>query len=151
MPAGDEQHWLVQRRTWGVALQVLTVGFAVLLAILGGGKPPSTATNALIVIGVAAAQIGAAWAFSGEGKAHPALAERSVARLVGLASRARLAEARAQARFEETSRGQALHAEMGILSTEFSWISDGLVEAIEDWRTFHPKAVERAEARGNDQ
>jgi hypothetical protein len=136
----------LSRRFWGILLQAATVGFAVLLAVLGGGKEqPSKATNALIVVLVAVAQVGAGWAFSGEGKADPALAERSVSRLFQLASRAEQAEQKAQRDFESTVPEDPLHANMGILSTELSWIAEGLVQAIGDWRTFHPQAVGRAE------
>ncbi len=151
MGSAGRPTWLRSRRSWGVGLQLLTVAFAVLLAVVGGSdEPPSKATNAIIVMLVTAAQIGAAWAFSGDGKADPALAERSVGRLVHLAARAKQAEVRAQAAFETSGRTQVLHAEMGVLSTEFSWLSDGLIQAIDDWRTFHPQAVDRAERTGED-
>lgn len=137
---------LGSRRAIGIALLATTFGLSILLAVIQGAKkPPSQAVDAVIVILIAASQIGAAWVFSAEGKADPTLAERSVARLFHLAQRAGQAEARAQRAFESTSPSTALHAEMGMISTEFSWLEDGLIQAIGDWRVFHAQAVERAE------
>lgn len=152
MTLGDQALALLQKRkTWGVVMQVFTVAFAVLLALLGSeDKPPSKATNALIIVLIAGAQFGSAWAFGKDGKADPALAERSVSRLIGLAARARQAEIATQQAFEGTTRGQALRVELGVMATEFSWMSEGLLQAIEDWRTFHPDAVGRAEGTSAD-
>jgi len=112
------------------------------MALLQAG---SAATEAVIVILIIAAQIGAGWAFSADGKADPTLAERSVGRLFHLAQRAKRAGAKAQAAYESSGSEAQLHADMGILSVELSWIEDGLVQAIGDWRVFHAQAVERAE------
>jgi hypothetical protein len=142
---------LTGRRTWGIGLQVVPVIFAVVLAVLGSSKhPPSAAVSAVIVLVIAGTQVGAGWLFSTEGKADPTLAERSVGRLVHLATRAQLAEQGAQAAFESNITAKELHAEMGKLSVELSWLGDGLVEAVDDWRMFHPQAVERAERGDGD-
>jgi len=124
------------------------VGFAltVLLAFVGGAhKPASQATDAVIVILITLSQGGAAWVFSGQGRADPSHAQQSAARLAWLARRAHAAGVRAQQSFEGLSTGDELHSQMGVLSTEFSWLEDGLVLAIGDWRVFHPRAVQEAE------
>ena len=83
--------------------------------------------------------------FSGQGRADPSHAQQSSARLFWLARRAKDAGARAQHLFEGAPTELELHAQMGVLSTEFSWLEDSLVLAIDDWRVFHAQAVEEAE------
>ena len=39
---------------------------------------------------------------------------------------------------------------MGELSVHLSYLEEGYLNAIEDWRVFHPDAVEKAERREND-
>ena len=63
---------------------------------------------------IIAAQIGAAWAFSADGKADPTLAERSVGRLFHLAQRAKRAGSKAQASYESSGREEPLHADLAI-------------------------------------
>ena len=63
-------------------------------------------------------------------------------RLLKLANRAGQATKRVEYCFESNLPKTEIHAEMGILSTELSWIEDGLVESIEDWNLFHPVVVE---------
>jgi hypothetical protein len=39
---------------------------------------------------------------------------------------------------------------MGQLSVHLSYLEEGYIDAIEDWRVFHPDAVEKAERSEND-
>jgi len=39
---------------------------------------------------------------------------------------------------------------MGELSVNLSYLEEGYLNAIEDWRIFHPDAVEKAERSEND-
>jgi len=142
---------LQPRQRWGGALAAAGAGLTVLLAFLSNQtKPPAASTQALIALLAILAQLGSAWAFSGVGKADPGLAERSVARLVGLAVRASLAKAMAE-KCRETNPGvSAMRQAMGELSVNLSYLEEGYLNAIEDWRIFHPDAVEKAERSEND-
>lgn len=137
---------LSNRQLLGGALYCLGVGLSVLLAVVGGGsEPASEATDAVLVILIVLANGGAAWSFSGQGRADPSHAQQSAARLFLVARRAQVAEARAQRLFEGQATRSELHEAMGILSTEFSWIQDVLILSINDWRVFHADAVSAAE------
>ena len=39
---------------------------------------------------------------------------------------------------------------MGMMSVHLSYIEDGLIGAVDDWRVFHPYAVEQAEGSTDD-
>lgn len=121
-----------------------------LLAFLGSADvPPSRAQTVTLAILAITAQGGSVWAFSGHGKADPAHANRSSARLVQLAIRTHAAGAVAQAAFESTDNAAKLRTSLGILSTEFSWIEDGLTQSVLDWRAFHPDAAQLEEGEEN--
>lgn len=134
------------RKRWGSALALTGAVLTVLLAFLGNvDKPPSASTQALLAFLAILSQLGAAWTFSGEGKADPTLAERSVARLVRLAQRASGAKQQAEALTVRGTTAADLRDGMGHLSVHLSYLEDGYVDAINDWRTFHPTAVTAAE------
>jgi hypothetical protein len=144
---------LQPRQRWGGALAAVGAGLTVLLAFLSNQhKPPAASTQALIALLAILAQLGSAWAFSGVGKADPGLAERSVARLVGLATRASLAKAVAE-KCRGTNPGvpaSAIRQAMGELSVHLSYLEEGYLDAIDDWRVFHPDAVNKAERSEDD-
>jgi hypothetical protein len=146
LPRFSGRQWL------GTALLLVATGLTVLLAYLAGAKQaPSQAAQAELAALIIAAQLGAAWVFSGYGKADPSHAERSAARLFRLAQRARDCGHQTQELFEDrATQKHDLHAAMGIASTNFDWLQDGLIEAIGDWRVFHPRAVEQAEGNDDD-
>ena len=141
---------LQPRQRWGGALAAVGAGLTVLLAFLSNQtKPPAASTQALIALLAILAQLGSAWTFSGAGKADPGLAERSVARLVGLAARASLARAMAE-KFREASPGaSAMRQAMGEMSVHLSYLEEGYLNAVDDWRVFHPDAVKKAERSEN--
>ncbi len=139
------------RQRWGGLLATAGAGLTVLLAFLSNQtKPPAASTQALIALLAIFAQLGSAWAFAGVGKADPGLAERSVARLVGLAARASLARTMAEKCREENPGAPALRQAMGQLGVHLSYLEEGYIDAIDDWRVFHPEAVEKAERSDND-
>jgi hypothetical protein len=127
-------------------LAVVGAGLTVLLAFLGSvDEPPSASTQALIGFLAIMAQLGAAWVFSGEGKVDPTLAQRSVARLVRLARRAEGARREAELLAVKGIPAGHLREGVGHLSVHLSYLEEGYVDAIEDWRMFHPHAVDAAE------
>lgn len=133
-------------RKFGGALAVAGAGLTVLLAFVGNlHEPPSASMQAVIAFFAIVAQLGGAWTFSGEGKADPTLAERSVARLVGLARRSASARQQAETLSRRGTATSDLRDGVGHLSLHLSYIEEGFVEAIEDWRAFHPRAVMSAE------
>ena len=142
---------LQARQKWGGALAAVGAGLTVLLAFLSNRtQPPAASTQALIALLAIFAQLGSAWAFSGAGKADPGLAERSVARLVGLAARASLARAMAEKCREANPGAPAMRQAMGELSVQLSYLEEGYLNAIDDWRVFHPDAVKKAERSEDD-
>jgi hypothetical protein len=136
-------------RQWlGGALALIGAGLTVLLALVGNQtKPPPASTQALIAFLAILAQVGAAWAFAGDGKADPTLAQRCVARLIGLAQRAEAARLAAETLNEAGGSAADMKRAMGQMSVHLSYIEEGYVNAIEDWRVFHPGAVEKAEGK----
>jgi hypothetical protein len=139
------------RQRWGGLLAAAGAGLTVLLAFLSNQtKPPGASTQALIALLAILAQLGSAWTFAGAGKADPGLAERSVARLVGLATRASIARAMAEKCQEVNPGTPAMRQAMGQLSVHLSYLEEGYIDAIDDWRVFHPDAVEKAERSERD-
>ena len=141
---------LQPRQRWGALLAITGAGLTVLLAFLSNEtKPPGASTQALIALLAILAQFGSAWTFAGAGKADPGLAERSVGRLVGLANRASFARALAEKCQEANPGSPAMRQVIGQLSVHLSYLEEGYINAIEDWRIFHADAVEKAERSEN--
>jgi hypothetical protein len=84
---------------------------------------------------------------SGDGKADPGLARRSVGRLVALAARAEGARQVTEALRERGATASEMKQAVGQLSVHLSYIEEGYLDAIEDWRVFHPDAVKKAERK----
>jgi hypothetical protein len=96
----------------------------------------------LAVIAVFAQGI-AAFLFAGHGKAQPAYAQRAVSRLLGLAERSNNATVIASASFESKSVTPTQRRDdLGFLSSELSWISEGLRDAVADWIAINEPLVE---------
>lgn len=134
------------RRRAGGALVISGAGLTVLLAFVGNvDEAPSASTQALLAFFAIAAQLGGAWTFSGEGRADPTLAQRSVSRLVRLAQRTAAARGQAEGLTTRGAGSEELRDGMGHLSVHLSYIEEGTVDAVEDWRVFHPRAVRTAE------
>lgn len=141
--------WLKQfkPRQWlGGVLALAAAGLTVVITFLGSQtKPPTSATQAVLAFFAICAQVGSVWAFSGVGKADPGLAERSVAHLYKLAARASAAKDLAELSTERQYALVALRKVIGELSVHLSYLEEGYIDAIDDWRIFHPDAVARAE------
>ena len=136
---------------WGALLSLFGIGLTVLLAFLGNKQtPPAASTQALIALLAILAQLGAAWVFSGDGKADPTLAQRSVSRLFGLAVRANTAKKDAELLNSGKPTLTEFHQGVGQLSVHLSYLEEGYLNQIDDWRVFHPRAVEQAEGNKTD-
>lgn len=139
-------------RQWlGGVLLLVGIGATLMLAyVAGANKPPSQAVQ----VGLAALSIlantGASLTFNGVGRADPTHAQRSSGRLLLLARQAAGAKVTAEGTFESDANKNQLHTAMGMMSRDWSYIEDGLVEALEDWRVFHRYAVEQAEGSSDD-
>lgn len=137
------------RQRWGGALACIGAGLTVLLAFVGNeAEPPGASTQALIAFLAILAQLGSAWTFNGDGKADPGLAQSSVSRLVKLAQKANTARLIAEELHEKGATPSDTRRAMGQMSVHLSYLEEGYIDAIEDWRLFHPGAVEKAERTG---
>lgn len=147
--------WLRTRtpRQWfGAALFAVGTLVTCLLAYLGNTEtPPAASTQALTALLAILAQGGAVWAFSGVGRADPGLAYRAVARLYGLAQRSASARETLEAMYEDEPPVAQVRKQLGGLSVTLSFLEEGYIEAMEDWRTFHPAIVKEVEGRGGSQ
>jgi len=131
----------------GGALTLTGAALTVALAFLGNvSEPPSAAWQAFIAFLAIVAQIGAAIMFGKEGRTDPAFAQRSVSRLVGLAKRASEARETAELLAERGAPVGEVREAIGVLSVHLSYFEEGYLDAIDDWRTFHPDAVQAAES-----
>lgn len=144
----------IGRWTWrqwiGGALLAIGLGATVALAYFAGAsKPPTQAAQVGLAALTILANAGASFVFSGLGRADPTHAQQSVARLVRLADRASGARLVAETNFTSNPTKGDLHAVIGQMSVHLSYLEDGLVEAVEDWRVFHPFAVRQAEDSQN--
>jgi hypothetical protein len=139
------------KRNLGFILFGVGVALTAVLAFgQGGMKPPSRSLDAVFVILISLSQGGAALAFRSIGRADPMHAQRSAARLVGLANRTEEAGSLAQTAFEQETGARALHVQMGIVSVHFDWIVDQLTECVEDWRVFYPELVANQKEENED-
>lgn len=112
-----------------------------LIAYLGSGKDGVDPLVALLLTVLAGFfQVASASKFHSIGRADPSLARSSVRRLRALASRARHATTLAETAYEQGSAAEAKRL-MGKLSSELSYVQEGAVLAIEDWREFHGAAL----------
>lgn len=142
---------LTTQRKWGGLLALVGVGLTITLAYFANSKePPAASTQALTALLAILAQVGAAWVFSGDGKADPTLAQRSVARLFALAQRASQARQTAEVLYDGELTSAKVREGVGQLSVHLSYLEEGYLESIDDWRMFHPKAVEQAKGNSPD-
>jgi hypothetical protein len=153
IPASAQWHdWNMSARTkrlLGALAFLVGLGLTAVLAFgQGGTHPPSRAEDAVLVILAAIAQGGSVLAIRSIGHADPAHVRQSAARLLTVASKAEQAERTAQASFESKKPAGELRTELGIASTNFSWIVEMLLVSIEDWRAFYPDAMEE-QGRGD--
>ncbi len=141
---------VTSRQVLAAGLMLLGFLMAVVLAVLAGRKTePTVATSVLLVVLSGVFQLAGARVLQGEGQADPALARASLRRLLRLQARASAAEISVQSAYE-TQDARQLKATMGQLSVEFSWLNEGLIEAAEDWASFHPTVLSELREELND-
>lgn len=127
---------------------LIAIGFAftIALGVLNGNEEqPSRSTSALLVVVSGIFQLAGAATFNKFGKADPTLAESSIRRLRGLGERAGEARTLCEEAFESGANAGALRQTVGVLSVQLSFIEEGLVYQIEDWRLFHEETVKKLE------
>lgn len=99
--------------------------------------------NQLLIAVIAVfAQGIAGFLFAGHGKAQPEFAKRAVQRLIVMAERVSKAEKVAQDSFERKMSTSQVRDNMGILSAQFGYISDGIYGAVADWIAFNESLKE---------
>lgn len=124
--------YLSLRQAAGYGCAVAGIGLTIATAL---AKGPNQAVIA--VLAVVAQGIGA-FLFAGHGRAHPTHAKRALGRLLRLGERVKNAENDAQANFEANDQtSDERQTQMGILSTELSWIGEGIYSAAADWIAFN--------------
>jgi hypothetical protein len=110
----------------------------ILLVILGGqSEPPSTTTSALLALITILSQGGAAWAFSGIGRADPVHAKRSAERVAKLALQIQSLEDASQQAFELSLSKDELRIAMGRITASASILKDSAFASYRDWEAFH--------------
>jgi hypothetical protein len=142
---------LSTRQRFGGALTVLAILMTLALAVLGSIRnPPGAGTQGLIALAAVCAQVGSVWIISTEGKAEPTMAQRAVGRLFRYGQHAAQARALAEGLSQKGVGAGDLRDGVRALNVHLSYLEEGYVESIEDWRVFHPRVVERAEGRSPD-
>jgi len=132
----------------GYTLTFVAVCLTFFLSVLrSGDSPPSSGWVIFLTVLGITAQAASAFTFGQVGKAEPAHAQASVSHLWTLARRAGNMRKAAEDAFEQRPKPtpSELHSQIGILSSELSWIEEDALEAIEHWRLFHEQAVKKVE------
>lgn len=138
--------WSRWRRAIPFLLIAVGFAFTIALGVLNGNeKQPGRSTSALLVVVGGIFQLAGAATFNKVGKADPTLASSSVRRLRRLGGRAGEARKLSEDAFESGGNATSLRQTMGVLSVKLSFIEDGLVDQIEDWRLFHEETVRELE------
>lgn len=137
----------IPAQAWaGSGLLAIGVALTVAIAVLGSSsKPASASTQALLTLMAALAQVGAALTFARIGRADPTLARSAVSRLIRLARRAIEGRQLADGLAVHDAVPAELRAAAGRLSVHLSYLEEGFVESVEDWRSFHPATVKNVE------
>lgn len=119
------------------------IGFTVWLGVASASEEPVDQTTAgLLVLVAGGFQLAGATVLHSVGKAEPSLARAAVRGLLLQVKRAQGAEEIAQVAFETGTAAERRQA-LGTVSVHLSYLAEGAVNAIGDWREFHERAVER--------
>jgi hypothetical protein len=127
----DWWRYLDVRQTAGYLCAFGGIVLTVFTALTKGSNQLLLAVIAVFTQGIAA------FLFAGHGKARPEFAKRAVQRLISMAERVSKAEKLAQDSFERKMPAAQVRDNMGILSTQFGYISDGIYGAVADWIAFN--------------
>ena len=134
-------------RQWaGGFAAAMAFALTLLIAFLGSGRqPPSRASLVVLALVAGLLQLAAAGLFAGHGRADPTLAQSSTRGLLRTAYRAAILTAALERLYEGEVPVEQLQGFAGRMSVEASHVEEGIIEAIDDWRLFHPEAVAKAE------
>lgn len=133
--------WSSDRRVQAAGLGITALGFTVYLGVLNGAQTqPSRVTSSLLVVLAAVFQALSANLFNKVGRADPSLARATVRRLLRMGVRAKASKEVAERAFDSANT-TVLRKVIGILSTELSWLEEGLADAVEDWAEVHGDVI----------
>lgn len=140
--------WLRKPTTQAGGLVLLGFLATAIIALLGNGTQWPVLLLLTLLAGIF--QYAGASKFHDTGKADPSLARASTRRLLGLATRARASKELAERAYEGGGAAESKRL-MGRLSAELSYIEEGAVQAIEDWREFHREALKEIDGKNADE
>lgn len=133
--------WL-QPRLWPGTLVAIGLGLTIYIGFNSGPeKEQSVSTGALLALLAGIFQLLGAAKFHAIGKVDPSHARSAVRNLAQMQRRSQYARQVAEQTFSESKNGPARHS-AGIMSVELSWIEEGLLNSIDDWKEFHSFALE---------
>lgn len=103
-------------------------------------KPLSGSQSVVLVLLAGIFQIGGGNMLYRVGRADPGLARAAVRKLYRLAARAKDSRQVAEGAFDG-SGSLSEHDALGRLSTDMSWLEEGILESVDDWTEFHANAL----------
>lgn len=128
-------------RTGAYVCSALAFLITVILAVWAStDKPLNGGQSALLVLLAGLLQVAASGLWSSAGRVHPSLARSAVRQLVQLGQRSAEATQVAEAVYETGKPGQQRLA-LGHMSVQWSYMTDGIALAIDNWVDIHPEAV----------
>jgi len=137
--------WIKKPTTFAGALVV--VGFLLTTAIAVLGGVADTVVLLLLTLLAGVFQYAGASRFHSTGRADPTLARASVRRLFLLAGRASATRQEVETTYDRGSPAE-IKRQMGLVSAQLSFIEEGAVQAIQDWREFHSDALAAIDEEG---
>ncbi|NCT90136.1 hypothetical protein GXB85_04095 [Cellulomonas sp. APG4] len=139
--------WVRKPTTQAGALVALAFALTLAIALLGGTA--DTLVLLLLTLLAGVFQFFGASRFHSAGRADPSLARASVRRLFSMAGRAYETRLSVEQCYETGTPGDA-KKQLGVVSAQLSFIEEGAVQAIEDWREFHDEALADIEEKRDD-
>ena len=103
-------------------------------------KPLSASQSVALVLLVGLFQYGGGKLLYKVGRADPGLARGAVRNLYRLATRASNSRQAAEDAFDGTGP-LSEHDALGRLSTDMSWLEEGILDSVDDWTEFHADAL----------
>ncbi|MBM4639501.1 hypothetical protein GS448_00170 [Rhodococcus hoagii] len=152
---GLDKWWsdLTGRQQIGYGLASAGVALTLALALLSGYSTVSPAWSLSLAIVAVLFQGASAFVFGGVGKADPTHAQasaRNLLRLTNNVQRSRKEVERVLEKKDPKATAIQLRDTMTRTSVQLSFAEDAAVDAVEHWRLFHEKAVQKAEALHNN-
>ncbi|MDA0564607.1 hypothetical protein LG943_09735 [Streptomonospora sp. S1-112] len=144
-------------RDIGIASLLVLLGFSLTVYLgfeSGAEEQPTRGTSALIAVLSGVFQFMGAARFHAIGKADPTLARASVRRLHKMILRANATRILSEKLAEYSNIPTKHKNALGMISVNLSWIEEGLLDAVDDWREFHGRALreirEDSSSEGDD-